>query len=132
MIQRPNAVGLVLCEDVIVEEGSRSMSLIKSLSRLEIAQFPSGPRPFTVFAILTDGLGEVALSLKIARLDTFEEIYSRTTAIAFTNPLSEIRMFRRVASCSFPVPGRYQISLMVGQEEIAQCVLTVLRRRTKP
>ncbi|SRR5260370_20323497 len=132
MIQRPNAVGLVPCEDIIVAEGTRTMSLIKTFSRFEVAQFPSGPRPFTAITILTDGLGEVALSLTIARLDTFEEIYSRTTRITFTNQLSEIRMFRRVASCSFPVPGRYQISLLVGQEEIAQCVLTVLRRRKKP
>jgi len=37
-----------------------------------------GAQRFMVHAILTDGLGRIDHSLVIARLDTFEEVYTRS------------------------------------------------------
>jgi len=34
MLQRPNAVGLILCEQVVIEEKTRNVTLFNSVSRL--------------------------------------------------------------------------------------------------
>jgi hypothetical protein len=76
MIQRPNAVGLFLCQQAVVEERTRNSSLVNRFRQLSCASFPSPPRDFVVCALLTDGLGDMLLSLNLSRLDTFEEIYN--------------------------------------------------------
>jgi hypothetical protein len=127
MIQRPNAVGLILCEKVIIEEGTRSMTLVSNFGRLIVDEFPSPPQHFTVYAILTDGLGPMTLALVIAHLDELETIYQRSWETIWKDPLREIRMLARVRSCSFPSPGRYQVSLLANNELITQSVLDVFQ-----
>jgi hypothetical protein len=41
MSQRPNAVGLVLCQQVIVEENTRNISLVNSFNRRRVDAFDS-------------------------------------------------------------------------------------------
>jgi hypothetical protein len=43
MSQRPNAVPLILCKDVIIEEGTRSLTLVKTFRRLHVGSVPSSP-----------------------------------------------------------------------------------------
>jgi hypothetical protein len=128
MIQRPSAVGLILCQQVIVEERTRNVTLVNSFGRLEVDGFPSSPQSFTVHAILTDGLGEVAIDLAIARLDTLETIYARSWRTTWENPLRVIHFLARVNSCSFPVAGWYQVSLAADNEPITRTVMNVIQR----
>jgi hypothetical protein len=128
MIQRPTAVGLILCQQVIVEEQTRNMTLVNSFGRLRVDAFPSPPQRFTVHAILTDGLGRITLSLVIARLDTLEAVYTRSWKTAWTNPWREIRLLMRVNSCSFPVAGPYQVSLLANDELVTQGTFNVLQQ----
>ncbi len=127
MIQRPNAVGLIICRLLIVEEKTRNITLANSFVRLEVDSFPSHATPFDVYAILTDGLGDVALDLFVARGDTMDEIYARSFKVTFDDPLRQ-RIWWRIRSCSFPVPGPYQIGVQADGELISQGVLKVVRK----
>jgi hypothetical protein len=131
MIQRPNAAGLVLCEKAIIEEGTRNVTLVNVFYRLASDAFPSPPQHLTVHTLLTDGLGVGRMELVISRLDMMTEIYHHTWQARFQNPLHRLRYLIRIASCSFPGPGRYQFELRADGEPIAQCLLDVsLRRKT--
>jgi hypothetical protein len=125
MSQRPVAVGLTICEQVIVEEKTKNTTLVNSFTGLKVDRFPSVPRPFTVYAVLTDGLGEVAVDLVVSRLMTLEDIYIQPRSVVFTDRLLEVRVPFRLNRCSFPLPGRYQFSLLADGELIAQRVLQV-------
>src|SRR5438445_463935 len=111
MIQRPNAVGLILCHWVIVEENTRNVTLANSCQRLELSEFPSRPDPFAVYTILTDGLGQITLELVVSRNDTLEEIYTKSFTTDFKDPLRQLRLWWHVRACTFKVPGRYQFGL---------------------
>ena len=52
MVPCPVALALVLCEKVIVEEGTRSASLIGTFNHLDAGAFPFVPLPFCVVATL--------------------------------------------------------------------------------
>jgi hypothetical protein len=129
MIQRPNAVGLILCESVLIEEGTNSVTLLRCFDRLAARTFPTPPRQFTVFAVLTDGLGPVRLSVNVNRLETDEEIHAQNWRTEFREPLAQVRLPLKIHPCSFPEPGRYDIVLYAEGEAIARVVLTVAAMR---
>ncbi len=126
MVKLPNAVGLVLCEQVIVEENTRSMTLINTSARLRCDSFPSTPQRFFVYGALTDGLGDARMSVVVARLDTLDTVAQRDWQMRFQDPLREIRVAIRFRRVIFPIASRYQVSLFAAGELIAQSILEVL------
>lgn len=126
MVQRPNAVGLLLCRMVIVEEATRNVTLANSFQRLGVDSFPSPPTPFFAYTVLTDGLGDMRLDLVVSQCDTLDRIYLRSFKITMNDPLRQLRVWWRIRSCSFPVAGRYEFGLQADGELITQSVLEVL------
>jgi hypothetical protein len=120
MQQRPVAIGVLLCEQVIIEETTRNYTPVNCFGRRVLGQFPSEPFPFVVLALLTDGLGDGSLEVVIHRLDNLEEIFRASEPCRFPTPLHVLRCTVRIRNCSFPVPGYYQVSLMADHELVAQ------------
>ena len=132
MNQKPVAVGLLLCEQVIVEEKTRNVTPVNCFSRLMVERVPSEPVAFVLFATLTDGLGEMSLGVTIERLDTLNRIYQRFLTMRFTDPLQEVRYILRVRNSSFPRFGAYQVCLLMDNELLALKKFHVLARENKP
>jgi hypothetical protein len=128
MSQKPVAIGLLLCEQVIIEEKTRNVTPVNCFTQRLVEGFPSKPFPFVVFAVLTDGLGEVRLEVAIQRLDTLEEVYQRTLTARFPHPLREVRCVFRVRDCSFPVAGAYQVMILAEDELLAQKRLVIQQK----
>jgi len=120
MKQRPIAIGLFVCDQVIVEEHTKNMTPVNCFTRRAVSQFPSVPISFAVFAGLTDGIGETAFEFVIYSLDDLEEIYFLTWSFRFADPRQQFRFVMRVRDCSFPSPGKYQATLSADGEELAQ------------
>ena len=49
------AVGLVTCEQVIVEDRTKNITLVNCFGKRLVQTIPSEPHSFAVFALLTDG-----------------------------------------------------------------------------
>jgi hypothetical protein len=128
MLQRPTAVGLFVCEQLIVEEGTHNLTVVNAFTSRVAASFPTDPIPFLVFALLTDGLGDVQMEVTINRLDNLEEIYRRSRSHRFLSPLGLYRFEARVRSCRFPVPGWYEVTLYAQREAIGQRRLLIVPR----
>jgi hypothetical protein len=103
--QRPTVVGLPVCEQVVVEEGTKNVTLVNCFTALKVSKFPSEPRRFVVFAVLTDGAGDVNLEVVITRLEDNEEIYRQSARVRFADRLREVRFIFRVGNCTFPTAG---------------------------
>jgi hypothetical protein len=93
---------------------------VNSFTRRAVSQFPSDPIPLVVFALLTDGVGEIQLEITIDRLDTLDEVYRLGTSYDFSDQLHEVRLVFRLRDCSFPVAGHHQVTLLADGEPIAQ------------
>jgi hypothetical protein len=128
MIQIPNAVGLILCEKAITEEGTKNVTLVNTFVRLELDEFPTRPLEFVVYALLTDGLGAMPISVALMSLDTLDELMVHSIEVNFTNPNTEYRLRVRVRNTQFPAPGRYQITLFANGEWVAQAALNLVHR----
>ena len=125
MVPRPVALGLTLCDYVIVEEKTKKVSLIGTFTGIRVSDFPSAPQPFSAYAMLTDGLGDASITLTVSRMDTAEEIYRREMTSRFSDKLAELRVHFRVLNCQFPSAGWYQFSLLVDGEWVAQRLVRV-------
>jgi hypothetical protein len=119
MVPHPVAVGMMFCDSLIVEEGTRKVSFIGSFNRLNFDGFPSPQQPFYVLATLTEGHGRGRIDAIVSRLDTDEEIYTHRGQITFSNPLQEVTAAIRLQHCSFPEPGMYQVTLLIDGEWVA-------------
>lgn len=101
----PIALGLTLCEKVIVEEGTRNITLVSTFTKLYADDFPSSPQRFAFAAVLTAGQGDGTVDLVITRLDTDKETYSIRRSLRFPGRLAEVRVVFHIRDCSFPAPG---------------------------
>jgi hypothetical protein len=126
MAKQPVAIGLSLCEQVIIEEKTRNVTLVNCFSERTAEKFPSDPIPFVAFAHLTDGLGDINLELVVERLDTMGEVYRRSLKTSFPDSLRVGRFCLHVRDCIFPVAGKYQITLLADGEFLAQRRITIL------
>jgi len=125
MAQRPNAIGLHVCELLIFEEGTGNATLANCFTGRVVDQVPSDPLSFVIFSALTDGQGTVRVEVRIQRPDNLEEVYEDAMTVTFNDPLHEVWCRFFVRGCIFPIDGEYQICLFADGEVIAQRRFTI-------
>jgi hypothetical protein len=128
----PVAVSLTLCDYVIVEERTKKISLIGTFTGLKVADFPATPHPFSVFAVLTDGIGDVTIDLSVTQLATNEEVAIHQGRMRFPDKLAEVSYHARLHHCTFPAPGVYQFTLLADGEWVAHRRLRVYSAEEQP
>jgi hypothetical protein len=119
MPQRPSAVSLMLCDQVIFEQGTQKPYLLGVFTGVAVDAFPTAPQRFDVFAALTDGAGKVTMTLSALHLDSNQEIYAQRMTMVFPDPLRVINLRFRVRRLVYEAPGTYLFALTVGGQEIA-------------
>jgi hypothetical protein len=119
MWQRPSAISLMLCDQVVFEQQTQKPYLLGVFTGLAVDMVPTPPQKFDIFAALTDGQGAVTMTLSVAHLDTNEEIYAQTMSVNFPDPLRVVNLRFRVRMLVFQSPGTYLFALMVDDQEIA-------------
>lgn len=125
MIHLPTVIGLVICENVIVEKGTENLSLINCFTIKKAGAFPSDPQRFAVVAFMSDGLGKIPMELTVKGLDDFEVIHQHRMDVHFPNRLQEVRFVFRVTDCVFPAAGAYDVCLLTTDELLAQHRITM-------
>ncbi len=114
----PSAIGLVLCEQVVIEERTHNVTPVNCFNFRAMDVFP-GQIAFCVLAWLADGRGEMMTELAVERLATQEEVFRENRNLKFAGPLHDSRFLARIRNCEIPTPGYYQVSLVIDHELIA-------------
>jgi hypothetical protein len=130
MSQRPAALGVFVCEQVIIEDGKKNVTPVNCFARRTVQRIPSETVSFVVCSVLSDGNGEVAIDLTIQRLDTLEEIHHRSISVRFRDPLQDVLCVFRIRDFSFPMAGAYQVSLFADKDVIAQRRFRIVKKET--
>ena len=122
----PVVRGLYVCERVESDPDTKNLSLVNCFRGLRLADMPSIPEPFCVFALLANGLGELTLRTTINPTDGGPDIYRYTARVRLTDRMIELR-FKLTVECQFPGPGSYDICLFADDELIALTPILVTR-----
>jgi hypothetical protein len=120
----PIAIGLMLCDQVIVDKDTQKPSPIGIFTGLGVEDFDE-PQRLSVFAALTNSRGDAKMELVIFHLETGDQIYQQTYAVRFSDPLQVVNIITRVRRAVFPGSGWYDVVLRIGGEPIAQRRLRV-------
>src|SRR5437016_872374 len=107
MAQRPTAIGLHVCEQVIYEAQTNNVTLVNCFASRTVDRVPCVLDPFVIFAWLTDGQGTMRLDLVIERVDNIEEVHRMSMPLQLPLPLYTVRCRFRIRGCPFPVEGGY-------------------------
>jgi hypothetical protein len=132
MIPPPIVLGLTICEKVIIEEGTRNVTIVSTFTRLLMQEFPSPPQRFSMYCVLTEGLGDATILLTVTNVETDEEVDRIERSLRFPDRLVEVRLLFQIRECSFPVEGTYLITLYIDGEWLAQRRLQVRERQSCP
>ena len=126
MNELPLCRGLHVCESLIVEQGTKNVTLVNRFNLRRVDEFPSKPLRFVVFAVLTNGDGAYAADLVFTHLNSSTEIYRHPVELNFPSPLAELRFVFRLTECVFPLSGTYEVSLDIDEGSIAHTQLTIV------
>ena len=119
MAKLPVVRGVFLCDQVIVEERTRNISLIGCFTRRVVSEFPTPPQRFVVYAVFANGSGTIPVEVKVLDLEDASVIYEQELLVTFADPLLELRFSFRIGSLIFPRPGSYEVAIESGGEPIA-------------
>ena len=77
-MELPVACGLFLCERIIIEEGTRYVTLVNVFTEREATDFPSDPLACAVYASLVSGRGIIPMKLSVSRLNDLSVVYEKS------------------------------------------------------
>src|ERR1051326_6366658 len=123
MTPKPVAIGLLLCDRVIVDKDINGPSAIGIFTGLAVESLPSEAQRFSVLAVLTDTQGEGRGKVGVYRLDEHwlrqEEVYATEHSILFPDRFAGVNFNLRVRTIRFPLPASYEFVLFVDSDEVA-------------
>jgi hypothetical protein len=119
MVQRPSAISLMLCDQVVFERETQKPYLLGVFTGVSADRIPTPPQRFDIFAALTDGLGDVRMTLTVEHLDTNQEIYSQHITVRFSDPFQVVNLRLRIRHLIYPAAGTYLFALTADGEEVA-------------
>jgi hypothetical protein len=134
MITRTTALGLAVCETVIVDSHTQNPSLVGIFTGLGVDGFPSDPWRLSVAAFLTGSAGEGTIEVRAIRLATGEQIYRQQGRISFRDQTDVVNVVFRIHKIRFPAPGFYLFQLLIDGQLVptAQRRLRVYRLSESP
>lgn len=129
----PVVVGLTICRDFLRDPTSGNYSVIRSFSGMPVGTFPGAGEPFCVFAILTDGEGNVEGELVVTWFgDEGILEYARVPVrVRFPDRLRLVECVFRFDRFPFPGPGVFLFGLYLGGEWSAQRALRIYTHEDK-
>ena len=122
----PLARGLFLCDVLIQDAQTNKVSLVNLFDRVRATEFPAQAKPFVVYALLTNGSGDVDLAVEVESLDGLQVVYTRTMRARFPDRLAALHVRFNVIGCIFPRSGAYQVTLYANGDPVAQTRLDVV------
>src|SRR5437773_49668 len=128
MARTPIAVGLTLCDYVIVEAMTHKISLVGCLTDIAVDELPGLAEPFSAVAFLTDAQGTIDLELTVEDAATAIVVDRYQQRIYSPGPLSVVYCNIRATHSPFPRPGVYVFSLWSNGQVIAERRASVYRR----
>ena len=129
MIKVPVTLGLIFCDEFVVDGNANQVSLQGIFTSLRFAEFPTDPQRMSFATILTDGMGEGEMRLEVAQLFTQEEpmlVWRHRRWVRFPDdPLLVVNLHFVSRNLIFPVAGEYLVNLTFDGKHVTERTLTV-------
>jgi Family of unknown function (DUF6941) len=130
VFQTPFALSLMICDSVITDANSGKQSIIGCFGSLGAQDFPAIHANMTVFAELTDGKGQVPLTLRLIDADDTTELFKGDAVLNMEDPLEVSMLVLTLQGMVFPAPGEYRLQLTAGDSPLMERRLMLIQVET--
>jgi hypothetical protein len=115
----PKCKAILLCERVIIEEGTKNASIISIFTDFIVPGVPCGIGGFTVFVQLHDGIGRYGLTVEVHNLrDQTVIARSNRMEMAFDSRPNSHNVMIPVPPLPFKDVGAYDLVVFADNQEI--------------
>lgn len=123
----PVVKAFLICDYVIHEQDTNKKSCIGIFHQINAPSFPCRHGQLSVYANLTNALGEYAFKLSLVHLRDDKEIGSGSTPkLTIPDRLQTAELAFRLQNIVFPHPGKYEFRLEANDRVIATKEVAVL------
>ena len=125
--QAPYVLAMLICDAVHRDPGTGKPTIIGCFGTIGAAQFPAAHPFMTVYVELTDGRGQVPLTLRLVDSDEDSEIFRAETEVNMSDPLAIVVTAFGINGAIFPKAGEYRMQLLAGTERLLERRLLLLQ-----
>ena len=116
---RPEASGMMICDSVITEEGTKKKSLMGIFEHIYSPQFPCVHGSMSLYTKLSDAAGDYTLHLELYDLEQNRKIGEGTTSpISIKDRQSVHEIVFNLLGLVFEHPGKFEFRLFANGEHI--------------
>lgn len=112
MSQPPEVLAMILCDLVITDVETNKKSLIGLFDRVETTALPCVVHELHLYLSLTDGHGDLAVTIACAPADGGEELFRGQAEVVFSSPLQVVELQFVFPHAQFPRPGEYRFQFL--------------------
>ena len=118
MDELPVVRGLMVCERVEQDRRTGNLSVSGRFTRFHAPAYPSPPRLVSVYVALTNGYGNLPVTLSVLRFADEDTTRTERRVVRFADRLAEVQLVFNLAAFSFPTTGWYEFTLYVADEPL--------------
>ncbi len=114
--QIPYVLSLIICDQVLTQPETGKQAILGCFGSIGAWAFPALHPTMTVFAEMTDGVGEIDLTLKIVSADSEATLFESKRSVEFQAPLAVVSTRWVVEGLVFPEQGEYRVQLLANHD----------------
>jgi len=118
--ERPLALALILCDQIITEAGTFKKSLIGAFNSVMAERLPVIYPHMAVYASLTNGQGNTDAKLRCVSMEAADglerTLWEVNAPIAFANPNQVVELCFDLNRITFDTPGLHSLELYCADE----------------
>ena len=129
----PDVLSLIVCDQIITDRMTAKHSLIGMFSRVHARRFPAAHPQLCVFASLTEGHGEVELTIRIVDANEARApIVEGKGKVQFKDPRAIAHLALQFHGLTFPQPDGYRVQLWAGGGLLREARLDLIKVEPRP
>lgn len=129
----PKTNAMLICDQVLTEQGTNKKSLIGIFENIGAHQFPAVHHSLSVYVKLTDARGDYQFRLELGDLHT-DVIVANCEApgtVHIEDPLSSHELVFNLKGLRFPHPGQYEFRIFANDHIFGQKMFVVSEIKNK-
>ena len=119
-----SALALICCDTVITDAPTGKKTLVGLFNSIKVARFPYIIGQFFIFASVTNGMGEVPVSVRLSASDG-RELFNLKGSLHCKTPLDAPEVVFQIQNMPFTEEGVFDLELIANERIIASRTLTV-------
>ncbi len=131
MAPKPSVKAILICDQIIHEQGTNKKSLIGIFEDIHLLQFPANYPRIGVYVNLTDAHGKYVLEVRLLSPDGNEIGPVRTPEVDIDSPLRTCEFALQAQNIPFREPGQYEVQIFANGEFLASKTFKVKKAEIK-